>query len=67
MISEQSCTAVVGGREGGGEGPGFFYLLESQMTYLSSSHILKSWPGIRLKLDMKPDNVIAFPIVCEIS
>ncbi len=33
---------------GRGEGHGFSYLLESHMTYLAGSHILRSWPGIRL-------------------
>ncbi len=37
------------GLGGGGEGPGFSYLLESHMTYLAGSHVLRSWPGIRLK------------------
>jgi hypothetical protein len=32
----------------GGEGRGFSYLLESHMTYLAGSHVLRSWPGIRL-------------------
>jgi hypothetical protein len=41
------CTAVAGG--GGGEGHRFSYLLGSHMTYLAGSHILRSWPGIRLK------------------
>jgi hypothetical protein len=34
---------------GGGEGRGFSFLLESHMTYLAGSHILRSWPGIRLR------------------
>jgi hypothetical protein len=43
------CTTVAGGRGGGGgEGRGFSYLLESRMTYLAGSHVLRSWPGIRL-------------------
>jgi hypothetical protein len=43
-------TTVAGGRGGGGgEGQGFSYLLESHMTYLAGSHILRSWPGIRLR------------------
>jgi hypothetical protein len=29
-------------RGGGGEGRGFSYLLESRMTYLASSHVLRS-------------------------
>jgi hypothetical protein len=33
---------------GEGEGHGFSYLLESHMTYLAGSHVLRSWPGIRL-------------------
>jgi hypothetical protein len=33
----------------GGEDHGFSYLLESHMTYLAGSHVLRSWPGIRLK------------------
>ncbi len=36
-----------GGVGGGGEGPGFSYLLELHMTYLAGSHVLRSWPGIR--------------------
>jgi hypothetical protein len=34
---------------GGGEGRGFSYLLESHMTYLDDSHVLRSWPGIWLR------------------
>jgi hypothetical protein len=34
---------------GRGEGRGFSYLLESHMTYLAGSQVLRSWPGIRLK------------------
>jgi hypothetical protein len=30
------------------EGCGFSYLFESHMTYLASSHILRSWQGIQL-------------------
>jgi hypothetical protein len=41
------CITVAGG---GGEGRGFSYLLESHMTYLASSHVPRSWPGIRLRL-----------------
>ncbi len=37
-----------GGVGGEGEGRGFSYLLESHMTYLAGSHVLRSWPGIRL-------------------
>jgi hypothetical protein len=37
-----------GGGRGRGEGHGFSYLLESHMTYLAGSHILRSWLGIRL-------------------
>jgi hypothetical protein len=40
------CTRVAGG---GGEGCGFSYLLELHMTYLAGSHVLRSWPGIRLR------------------
>jgi hypothetical protein len=40
------CTTVAGGEEG----RGFSYHLESPMTYLAGSHILRSWPGIRLKV-----------------
>jgi hypothetical protein len=32
----------------GGEGRKFSYLLESHMTYLAGSHVLRSWPGIWL-------------------
>jgi hypothetical protein len=39
-------TTVAGGR---GESCGFSYLLESHMTYLSVSHVLRSWPGIWLR------------------
>ncbi len=35
---------------GGGEGRRFSYLLESHMTYLAGSHVLRSWAGIRLKV-----------------
>jgi hypothetical protein len=46
------CTIVAGGRGGGrGEGHGFSYLLELHMTYLAGSHVLKRWPGIRLKIN----------------
>jgi hypothetical protein len=31
-----------------GEGHGFSYLLETHMTYLAGSHVLRSWPGIWL-------------------
>ncbi len=34
---------------GRGEGRGFSYLHKSHMTYLAGSHVLRSWPGIRLK------------------
>jgi hypothetical protein len=44
--SDLICTRVVEGR---GEGCGFSYLLESHMTYLAGSHVLRSWPGIQLK------------------
>jgi hypothetical protein len=37
-----------GGGGGGEEGCRFSYLLESHMTYLYGSHVLRSWPGIRL-------------------
>jgi hypothetical protein len=33
---------------GGGEDRGFSYLPELHMTYLASSHVLRSWPGIQL-------------------
>ncbi len=47
------CTTMEGGRGGGGgEGRGFSYLLESHMTFLAGSHILRSWPGIWLKEQM---------------
>jgi hypothetical protein len=47
------CTEWQGGGVGGeGEGRGFSYLLESHMTYLAGSHVLKSWPGIRLRIDL---------------
>ncbi len=36
------------GRGGEGEGHGFSYLPESDMTYLAGSHILRSWPVIQL-------------------
>ncbi len=36
---------------GGGEGRGFSYLLVSHMTYLAGSHVLRSWPEIRLSQD----------------
>ncbi len=43
-------TTVAGGRGGAmGEGRGLSYLLESHMTYLAGSHVLRSWPGIRLR------------------
>ncbi len=47
-------TTVAGGRGGGrgvggeGEGCKFSYLLESDMTYLAGSHVLRRRPGIRL-------------------
>jgi hypothetical protein len=40
-------TTVAGGRGGRSW---IFYLLESHMTYLAGSRILRSWPGIQLKL-----------------
>jgi hypothetical protein len=40
--------AVLEWQGGGGEGHGFSYLLELHMTYLAGSHILRSWPGIRV-------------------
>jgi hypothetical protein len=47
------CTTVISPalqwQGGEGEVRRFSYLLESHMTYLASSHILRSWPGIRLK------------------
>jgi hypothetical protein len=42
-------SAVLEWQGGGGEGHGFSYLLELHMTYLAGSHVLRSWPGIRLK------------------
>jgi hypothetical protein len=42
-------STTLSGRGGGEEGRGFSYLLESHMTYLAGSHILRSWPGIWLK------------------
>jgi hypothetical protein len=44
------CGRGGGGVGEGGEGQGFSYLLESHMTYLAGSHILRSWPGIRLNI-----------------
>ncbi len=41
-------SAVLEWQGGGGEGHGFSYLPELHMTYLAGSHILRSWPGIRL-------------------
>jgi hypothetical protein len=41
-------SAVLEWQGGGGEGHGFSYLLESHMTYLAGSHILRSWLGIWL-------------------
>jgi hypothetical protein len=60
-------TTVAGGEGwgrggGGGEGQGFSYLLGSHMTYLAGSHILRSWPGIRLTHSQhtvfSPQNVV---------
>ncbi len=41
------CCITVAGRGGGG--CWFSYLLESHMTYLAGSHVLRSWPGIWFK------------------
>jgi hypothetical protein len=49
------CTSAAGGR--GGEGHGFSDLLESHMTYLAGSHVLRSWPGIRLKASTELDGL----------
>jgi hypothetical protein len=44
-----SCTTVAGGRK---RSQIFLqYLLESHMAYLAGSHILRSWPGIRLMIN----------------
>ncbi len=52
-------TTVAGERGGGGgEGRGFSYLLESHMTYLAGSHVLRSWPGIRLKGATRPKSTM---------
>ncbi len=47
-------SAVLEWQGGGGKGRGFSYLPELHMTYLAGSHVLRSWPGIRLR------DVVAF-------
>ncbi len=48
-VADFPISAALQWQGGGGEGRRFSYLLESHMTYLAGSHILRSWPVIRLR------------------
>ncbi len=48
MLNPTGVSTVIQWQGGEGEGRRFSYLLESHMTYLAGSHILRSWPGIQL-------------------